>query len=53
MVRLCWGTGKVSYKGQLNNLCEHVHANYVNLKKLLISGVTIFLVSVSSYGQYN
>ena len=43
----------MSYKGQLNNLCEHVHANYVNLKKLLIIGVTweIFMVSVSSYGH--
>ena len=41
----------MSYKGELNNLCEHIHTNYVNLKKLLISGVTweIFLVSVSIF----
>ena len=41
----------MSYKGQFNNLCEHLYANYVNLKKPLISEVTwkIFKVSVSTY----
>ena len=40
----------MSYKGQFNNLCEHVYANKVNLKKLLISEVTwqIFKVSIST-----